>query len=80
MTQDIWAESQLITLHANDFQNKAQTPQTQTTSTSTPAMPFQEHRRWETGINWKSTLNNLRLLIQSFIFWCLLQPEITYQN
>jgi hypothetical protein len=37
-------------------------------------MPFEEHRLWEAGINWKSALNNLRLLIQPFIFWCLLEP------
>lgn len=64
----------LITCHANDFQNKAQTHNAQTTSTSTSAMPFESHRRWQTDISWKSTLNNLRLLIQPFIFWCLLEP------
>ena len=34
---------------------------------------FESHQRWEAGTTWKSALNNLRLLIQPFIFWCLLQ-------
>lgn len=58
---------------ARSIRYKVQTHNTQTTSTSTCAMPFKEHKRWETGVSWKSALNNLRLLIQPFIFWCLLE-------
>ena len=64
---------ELISWHANDFRTPAQTRHTQSTSTSTSKIPFEKHQRWEAGTNWKSALNNLRLLIQPFIFWCLLQ-------
>lgn len=64
----------LISWHANDFRDQAQTRHTQSTSTSTSKTSFESHQRWEAGTSWKSALNNLRLLIQPFIFWYLLQP------
>lgn len=33
-----------------------------------------QHPEWEPGTNWKSSLNNLRLIIQPYIFWCLIEP------
>lgn len=63
----------LISWHTNHFRLLAQTHLTQTTSNSTCATPFEEHPRWSACITWKSALNNLRLLIQPFIFWCLLE-------
>ena len=33
-----------------------------------------QHSWWESGTNWKSALNNLRLIIQPYIFWHLIQP------
>lgn len=35
---------------------------------------FSLHPCWETGTNWKSALNNLRLIIQPYIFWFLIEP------
>jgi hypothetical protein len=35
---------------------------------------FTQHLEWEQGTNWKSALNNLRLIIQPYIFWCLIEP------
>ena len=35
---------------------------------------FSQHPWWESGTNWKSALNNLRLIIQPYIFWHLIQP------
>ena len=64
----------MISWHANDFRTQAQSRHTQSTSTSTSKTLFEFHQRWEAGTNWKSALNNLRLLIQPFIFWCLLEP------
>lgn len=54
--------------------HQSQSQTNHTTSPSTSTIPFESHPRWETGTTWKSALNNLRLLIQPFIFWCLLQP------
>lgn len=45
-----------------------------TTSTSNYTISFQSHSRWSACTTRKSALNNLRLLIQPFIFWCLLEP------
>jgi hypothetical protein len=32
------------------------------------------HPYWEPGVTWKSALNNLRLIIQPYIFWCSILP------
>ena len=34
---------------------------------------FSQHLEWEQGTNWNA-LNNLRLIIQPLIFWCLIEP------
>ncbi|HEY9878278.1 MAG TPA: IS701 family transposase [Leptolyngbyaceae cyanobacterium] len=36
--------------------------------------PFNQHQRWQTGTTWKSALNNLRLVIQPYVFYQLLKP------
>ncbi len=64
----------LITWHANHFQHQVQTQTAQSPTNSTSLTSFEHYVRWEPGTNWKSALNNLRLLIQPFIFWCLLKP------
>ena len=35
---------------------------------------FARHKWWDTGTGWKNLLNNLRLIIQSAVFSCLLAP------
>ena len=35
---------------------------------------FQEHDWWDKGQGWKNILNNLRLVIQPFIFFNLIKP------
>jgi hypothetical protein len=35
---------------------------------------FPEHPWWDTGQGWKNVLNNLRLILQPFVFGCLLWP------
>lgn len=35
---------------------------------------FQRHKWWDTGRGWKSMLNNLRLIIQPYVYYCLLAP------
>ncbi|AKG23005.1 IS701 family transposase [Calothrix sp. 336/3] len=41
---------------------------------------YSQHPNWESGTTWKSALNNLRLLIQPYIFYCLIQPWLTVFN
>lgn len=35
---------------------------------------FQRHKWWDAGRGWKSMLNNLRLIIQPYVYSCLLAP------
>ncbi|BAZ36925.1 transposase [Calothrix sp. NIES-4101] len=35
---------------------------------------FSKHKWWDYKRGWKSTLNNLRLIVQPYIFWNLIQP------
>jgi hypothetical protein len=51
------------------------------TDTSEHALPatvtappdrFAEHRWWDNGQGWKNILNNLRLILQPYVFYCLL--------
>jgi hypothetical protein len=63
----------LVSLQANYFQletvcrlkNKSDTPSTSQLS---------HHPLWEAGTSWKGALNNLRLIIQPYTFYNLLQP------
>jgi SRSO17 transposase len=63
----------LISWHANNFQNHTQDSAAQIPANSISSS-FEQHIHWQSGTNWKSALNNLRLLIQPFIFWHLLEP------
>jgi SRSO17 transposase len=42
--------------------------------------PHSQHPYWESGTTWKSALNNLRLIIQPYIFYYLIQPWLTVFN
>jgi hypothetical protein len=35
---------------------------------------FARHQWWDQGKGWKNLLNNLRLIIQPAVFYCLLSP------
>ena len=64
----------LISWHANNFQEQEKAQPSQVRLKARPAMPEKHHVRWESGTTWKSALNNLRLLIQPFVFWHLIKP------
>lgn len=64
----------LISWHANNFQEQDKAQPSQVPLKARPAMPEKHHVRWESGTTWKSALNNLRLLIQPFVFWHLIKP------
>ena len=57
----------LVTLHAERFK-VIDVVSESVGSTRTPP-PFTEHLRWECGTTWKSALNNLRLLLQTYVSW-----------
>lgn len=74
----------LVSIQATYFQLHAQTQST--SSSESPSSidfniyQYSQHPNWESGITWKSALNNLRLLIQPYIFYCLIQPWLTVFN
>ena len=39
-----------------------------------PSCRFSEHAWWDTGQGWKNILNNLRLILQPYVYYCLLLP------
>lgn len=46
----------------------------------TSTTQFSQHPQWEAGITWKSSLNNLRLIMQPYIFYHLLLPWLDVFN
>jgi len=69
----------LVSIHANNFDDDdddelAQDSTNKLTPSSRSIVQFQQHRWWENTRSWKSTLNNLRLIIQPYIFSCLITP------
>lgn len=44
------------------------------------ASTYSRHPYWEAGTTWKSALNNLRLILQPFIFYYLIQPWLQVFN
>jgi hypothetical protein len=38
---------------------------------------FSSHQHWDQGKGWKSRLNNLRLVLQPYVYFNLLRPWLT---
>ena len=64
----------LVSLQANQFKSAAANTIDSYSILPTVNGDFSQHPWWEPGTNWKSALNNLRLIIQPLIFWYLIQP------
>ena len=71
----------LVSIQANYF--RLETVRAESKSqTHAPLIPhvpniisqFNQHCWWSQGTTWKSALNNLRLIIQPYIFYCLICP------
>ena len=45
-------------------------------STNLVVTKFRKHECWDEGSGWKNILNNLRLIIQPFIFFNLIKPDL----
>ncbi|BAY13517.1 IS701 family transposase [Calothrix sp. NIES-2098] len=74
----------LVSIQASYFQFHQQSSTTSTvgvsTCTDSNLAVYSKHPYWESGTTWKSALNNLRLIIQPYIFYCLIQPWLTVFN
>jgi len=68
----------LVSMQATSFQkatvNTRQSSRKQQHIHNSQMAEYNKHPWWESGTTWKSTLNNLRLIIQPYIFYCLIQP------
>lgn len=65
----------LVSLQADYFQSCLESPESSSQEASRAILEcFGQHLCWEAGTTWKSALNNLRLIIQPYIFYCLLAP------
>ena len=68
----------LVSLKASYFQLQALNPhliaEESSVLNSSSIAQFSQHPWWETGTTWKSALNNLRLIIQPYVFYCLISP------
>ncbi|MBE8987311.1 hypothetical protein [Nostoc sp. LEGE 12450] len=71
----------LVSVQATYFQFNQQSSTTSTSEvslhTESNLLHYSQHPYWESGTTWKSALNNLRLIIQPYIFYCLIQPWLT---
>jgi hypothetical protein len=65
----------LVSLQSPVFQHADDASQrTHPETVATPPERFSEHRWWDFGQGWKHILNNLRLMLQPYVFYCLLLP------
>jgi SRSO17 transposase len=65
----------MVSLQADYFQSCLESPESSTQGASGAILEcFGQPPWWEAGITWKSALNTLRLIIQPYIFYCLLAP------
>ncbi len=65
----------LVSLQSPVFQPPDKEPASpQAAPVATPTDRFSEHRWWDPGQGWKNILNNLRLMLQPYVFHCLLLP------
>lgn len=62
----------LVSLHTSVLHPERNRSEDESTSKSVD--PFTAHRYWEEGEGWKNWLNNLRLILQPYVFFNLLKP------
>ena len=58
----------LVSLHAEECKRRQHSQNQDKAEAILDPLPFSQHAHWERGVNWKSALNNLRLLLQPY--WC----------
>lgn len=63
----------LVSLQANHFKAAAIKQSKSDSNSPSPMREFSQHPWWDWNLNWKSALKNLRLIIQPYIYWCLIQ-------
>jgi SRSO17 transposase len=65
----------LVSLQSHEFQHAdSASERAQPFTVTAPPHRFAEHRWWDNGQGWKNILNNLRLVLQPYVFHCVLLP------
>jgi SRSO17 transposase len=65
----------LVSLQSPVFQHSDdESLRSQPATVATPPDRFSEHRWWDLGQGWKNILNNLQLILQPYVYYCLLLP------
>jgi hypothetical protein len=73
--ETIFSAYLMVTLQADYFQSCLESPESSSQGASGAILEcFGQPPWWEAGVSWKSALNNLRLIIQPYLFYCLLAP------
>lgn len=62
----------MVSLHADTFELNGGLPEQD--EGSAILAQFARHQCWDSGLGWKNLLNNLRLVIQPFVFFNLIKP------
>jgi SRSO17 transposase len=62
----------MVSLQANVFKNLDK--EADSLKPSQIELQFSQHQWWNKETGWKNVLNNLRLIIQPYIFFCLITP------
>lgn len=70
----------LVSFQCSALQPKDQEPAPADPAAPTPVDRFPEHPWWDTGHGWKNVLNNLRLILQPYVYSCLLWPWLLVFN
>jgi SRSO17 transposase len=70
----VFSAYQLVSFQCPAFRLSNQDALAEPASQTSPVEHFAEHPWWDGGNGWKNTLNNLRLILQPHVFYCLLLP------
>lgn len=69
----VWSAYLLVTLQSAVFA-PVPSPHSPTPARASPVPRFSQHQGWDVNTGWKNILNNLRLILQPYVFYCLLLP------
>jgi SRSO17 transposase len=64
----------LVSLPASNFKSVAIKQSISHSNSPNLIRQFSLHPWWDSDRNWQSAFKNLRLIIQPYIYWCLIQP------
>ncbi len=76
MTEEGYLFISLQAQARNESCNNSNSNQISSSDSAEP-LDFSRHQWWDFKLGWKSTLNNVRLIIQPYIFWNLIKPWVT---